>query len=129
MFHYLLVSEHFLNVSFVELTHEFLQILEKTPSRLKRIRNWRVRIIADKLILSFNFASEYARIVYVHEVCDFPFLNSHCDLVAWILAKMLVCRELCFGSCAKCVNCLLLSYLFSGTGFIWFVCIYVFTCS
>uniref|UniRef100_A0A3P8VG18 Cyclin T2b n=1 Tax=Cynoglossus semilaevis TaxID=244447 RepID=A0A3P8VG18_CYNSE len=25
-----------------ELTHEFLQILEKTPSRLKRIRNWRV---------------------------------------------------------------------------------------
>lgn len=50
MFHYLLVSEHFLNVSFVELTHEFLQILEKTPSRLKRIRNWRVRIIADKLI-------------------------------------------------------------------------------
>lgn len=66
MFHYLLVSEHFLNVSFVELTHEFLQILEKTPSRLKRIRNWRVRVIADKLILSFNFASEYARIRYVH---------------------------------------------------------------
>lgn len=27
---------------FPELTHEFLQILEKTPSRLKRIRNWRV---------------------------------------------------------------------------------------
>lgn len=26
-----------------ELTHEFLQILEKTPSRLKRIRNWRVK--------------------------------------------------------------------------------------
>uniref|UniRef100_A0A3Q4MS17 Cyclin T2b n=1 Tax=Neolamprologus brichardi TaxID=32507 RepID=A0A3Q4MS17_NEOBR len=25
-----------------ELTHEFLQILEKTPSKLKRIRNWRV---------------------------------------------------------------------------------------
>lgn len=25
-----------------ELTHEFLQILEKTPSRLKRIRNWKV---------------------------------------------------------------------------------------
>nr|XP_046174968.1 cyclin-T2-like isoform X3 [Oncorhynchus gorbuscha] len=25
-----------------ELTNEFLQILEKTPSRLKRIRNWRV---------------------------------------------------------------------------------------
>ncbi|XP_073421081.1 cyclin-T1 isoform X2 [Dendrobates tinctorius] len=24
-----------------ELTHEFLQILERTPSRLKRIRNWR----------------------------------------------------------------------------------------
>ncbi|KAB1269961.1 Cyclin-T1 [Camelus dromedarius] len=24
-----------------ELTHEFLQILEKTPNRLKRIRNWR----------------------------------------------------------------------------------------
>ncbi|KAG7254992.1 hypothetical protein CRUP_005526 [Coryphaenoides rupestris] len=24
-----------------QLTHEFLQILEKTPSRLKRIRNWR----------------------------------------------------------------------------------------
>uniref|UniRef100_A0A672Y4I4 Cyclin T2b n=1 Tax=Sphaeramia orbicularis TaxID=375764 RepID=A0A672Y4I4_9TELE len=24
-----------------DLTHEFLQILEKTPSRLKRIRNWR----------------------------------------------------------------------------------------
>lgn len=33
---------HFL---FTELTHEFLQILEKTPSRLKRIRNWRVRCI------------------------------------------------------------------------------------
>jgi cyclin T len=29
-------------VSDVELTNEFLQILEKTPSRLKRIRNWRV---------------------------------------------------------------------------------------
>ncbi|XP_076008569.1 cyclin-T2-like [Genypterus blacodes] len=28
-----------------ELTHEFLQILEKTPSRLKRIRNWRVNAI------------------------------------------------------------------------------------
>lgn len=27
---------------FTELTHEFLQILEKTPSRLKRIRNWKV---------------------------------------------------------------------------------------
>lgn len=26
-----------------ELTHEFLQILEKTPSRLKKIRYWRVR--------------------------------------------------------------------------------------
>ncbi|PNI85712.1 CCNT2 isoform 10, partial [Pan troglodytes] len=26
-----------------ELTHEFLQILEKTPNRLKKIRNWRVR--------------------------------------------------------------------------------------
>lgn len=25
-----------------ELTHEFLQILERTPSKLKRIRNWRV---------------------------------------------------------------------------------------
>ncbi|NP_001089885.1 cyclin T1 L homeolog [Xenopus laevis] len=25
-----------------ELTHEFLQILEKTPNRLKRIRNWRI---------------------------------------------------------------------------------------
>lgn len=30
---------------FSELTHEFLQILEKTPSRLKRIRNWRVRFL------------------------------------------------------------------------------------
>lgn len=29
----------------LELTHEFLQILEKTPSRLKRIRNWKVRCI------------------------------------------------------------------------------------
>lgn len=27
-----------------ELTHEFLQILEKTPSRLKRIRNWKVNV-------------------------------------------------------------------------------------
>uniref|UniRef100_A0AAY4BDG8 Cyclin T1 n=1 Tax=Denticeps clupeoides TaxID=299321 RepID=A0AAY4BDG8_9TELE len=27
-----------------ELTHEFLQILEKTPSRLKRIRNWKVNL-------------------------------------------------------------------------------------
>ncbi|XP_068123797.1 cyclin-T1 isoform X2 [Hyperolius riggenbachi] len=25
-----------------ELTHDFLQILEKTPNRLKRIRNWRI---------------------------------------------------------------------------------------
>ncbi|XP_072265573.1 cyclin-T1 isoform X2 [Pyxicephalus adspersus] len=25
-----------------DLTHEFLQILEKTPNRLKRIRNWRI---------------------------------------------------------------------------------------
>lgn len=32
-------------VSSAELTHEFLQILEKTPSRLKRIRNWRVRTL------------------------------------------------------------------------------------
>ena len=31
-----------LSSRFSELTHEFLQILEKTPSRLKRIRNWRV---------------------------------------------------------------------------------------
>lgn len=29
----------------VELTNEFLQILEKTPSRLKRIRNWRVGVL------------------------------------------------------------------------------------
>uniref|UniRef100_A0A4W3GH76 Cyclin T1 n=1 Tax=Callorhinchus milii TaxID=7868 RepID=A0A4W3GH76_CALMI len=27
-----------------ELTHEFLQILEKTPNRLKRIKNWRVGV-------------------------------------------------------------------------------------
>lgn len=33
-------------VSSAELTHEFLQILEKTPNRLKRIRNWRVRTCA-----------------------------------------------------------------------------------
>uniref|UniRef100_A0A671PNY1 Cyclin-T2-like n=1 Tax=Sinocyclocheilus anshuiensis TaxID=1608454 RepID=A0A671PNY1_9TELE len=32
----------------VELTHEFLQILEKTPSRLKRIRNWRATQAAKK---------------------------------------------------------------------------------
>ncbi|KAM9830510.1 cyclin-T2-like [Syngnathus typhle] len=31
-----------------ELTHEFLQILEKTPSRLKRIRNWRAIQAAKK---------------------------------------------------------------------------------
>ncbi|XP_038199503.1 cyclin-T1 [Arvicola amphibius] len=31
-----------------ELTHEFLQILEKTPSRLKRIRNWRAYQAAMK---------------------------------------------------------------------------------
>ncbi|KAM6214217.1 cyclin-T1 [Rhynchocyon petersi] len=31
-----------------ELTHEFLQILEKTPSRLKRIRNWRACQAAQK---------------------------------------------------------------------------------
>ncbi|XP_012874238.1 PREDICTED: cyclin-T1 [Dipodomys ordii] len=31
-----------------ELTHEFLQILEKTPSRLKRIRNWRPCQAAQK---------------------------------------------------------------------------------
>ncbi|XP_063997637.1 cyclin-T1 [Pogoniulus pusillus] len=31
-----------------ELTHEFLQILEKTPSRLKRIRNWRASQAACK---------------------------------------------------------------------------------
>lgn len=31
-----------------ELTHEFLQILEKTPSRLKRIRNWRAVQAAKK---------------------------------------------------------------------------------
>ncbi|XP_054651721.1 cyclin-T1 isoform X2 [Dunckerocampus dactyliophorus] len=29
-----------------ELTHEFLQILEKTPSRLKRIRNWKVQLVS-----------------------------------------------------------------------------------
>ena len=34
-----------------ELTHEFLQILEKTPSRLKRIRNWKVQIY-------FSFATK-----------------------------------------------------------------------
>lgn len=27
-----------------DLTNEFLQILEKTPSRLKRIRNWKVSL-------------------------------------------------------------------------------------
>ncbi|XP_034268195.1 cyclin-T1 isoform X1 [Pantherophis guttatus] len=31
-----------------ELTHEFLQILEKTPNRLKRIRNWRACQAASK---------------------------------------------------------------------------------
>ncbi|XP_068165332.1 cyclin-T2-like [Antennarius striatus] len=31
-----------------ELTHEFLQILEKAPSRLKRIRNWRAIQAAKK---------------------------------------------------------------------------------
>ncbi|XP_040827426.1 cyclin-T2 isoform X4 [Ochotona curzoniae] len=31
-----------------ELTHEFLQILEKTPSRLKKIRNWRADQAAKK---------------------------------------------------------------------------------
>ncbi|XP_061470809.1 cyclin-T1 isoform X2 [Rhineura floridana] len=31
-----------------ELTHEFLQILEKTPHRLKRIRNWRASQAARK---------------------------------------------------------------------------------
>ncbi|NXQ88786.1 CCNT1 protein, partial [Nyctibius grandis] len=31
-----------------ELTHEFLQILERTPSRLKRIRNWRASQAARK---------------------------------------------------------------------------------
>ncbi|NXP48665.1 CCNT1 protein, partial [Heliornis fulica] len=31
-----------------ELTHEFLQILEKTPNRLKRIRNWRASQAATK---------------------------------------------------------------------------------
>ncbi|XP_004692861.1 PREDICTED: cyclin-T1 [Condylura cristata] len=31
-----------------ELTHEFLQILEKTPNRLKRIRNWRACHAANK---------------------------------------------------------------------------------
>ncbi|KAG8452356.1 hypothetical protein GDO86_004237 [Hymenochirus boettgeri] len=31
-----------------ELTHEFLQILEKTPSRLKRIKNWRINQAAMK---------------------------------------------------------------------------------
>ncbi|NXU94537.1 CCNT1 protein, partial [Xiphorhynchus elegans] len=35
-------------VSSAELTHEFLQILEKTPSRLKRIRNWRASQAARK---------------------------------------------------------------------------------
>jgi len=37
---------------FTELTHEFLQILEKTPSRLKRIRNWKVSQFASILIIS-----------------------------------------------------------------------------
>ncbi|CAL1607446.1 unnamed protein product [Knipowitschia caucasica] len=32
-----------------ELTHEFLQILEKTPSRLKRIRNWKAGGQAPKV--------------------------------------------------------------------------------
>lgn len=36
------LTDHFY-ILFAELTHEFLQILEKTPSRLKRIRNWRVK--------------------------------------------------------------------------------------
>ncbi|NXP15346.1 CCNT1 protein, partial [Thinocorus orbignyianus] len=31
-----------------ELTHEFLQILEKTPNRLKRIRNWQASQAAKK---------------------------------------------------------------------------------
>ena len=37
---------------FIELTHEFLQILEKTPSRLKRIRNWRVRVSTVVFIIT-----------------------------------------------------------------------------
>lgn len=39
-------------VSSAELTHEFLQILEKTPSRLKRIRNWRVRTCSGVLCVA-----------------------------------------------------------------------------
>lgn len=38
----LMASNSETSVWFSELTHEFLQILERTPSKLKRIRNWRV---------------------------------------------------------------------------------------
>ncbi|XP_034279965.2 cyclin-T2 isoform X1 [Pantherophis guttatus] len=41
-----------------ELTHEFLQILEKTPSRLKRIRNWRANQQAAKKPKGDGQASE-----------------------------------------------------------------------
>ncbi|XP_028248816.1 cyclin-T2a isoform X2 [Parambassis ranga] len=45
-----------------ELTHEFLQILEKTPSRLKRIRNWRVGYIDEiNLRASYIQATQAAK--------------------------------------------------------------------
>lgn len=51
-------------LSFVELTHEFLQILERTPSRLKRIRNWRVEYICV-LFHAFERLVKYIIIIII----------------------------------------------------------------
>lgn len=81
-------------VSSAELTHEFLQILEKTPSRLKRIRNWRVRNL-DAGCDSFGDrnAGQQGR-----EVCvDL----GYCELLVVLkfICCELTCTELWFSSC------------------------------
>uniref|UniRef100_A0A8C1TMC9 Cyclin-like domain-containing protein n=1 Tax=Cyprinus carpio TaxID=7962 RepID=A0A8C1TMC9_CYPCA len=59
-----------------DLTHEFLQILEKTPSRLKRIRNWRANQAAkkpklDNQSLDGSFQTTLSQ--------DSSFMGSMCD--------------------------------------------------
>lgn len=60
-------------ISFAELTHEFLQILEKTPNRLKRIRNWRVRISSIGLL---SAALAQSPVCPASELCVFSNINS-----------------------------------------------------
>ncbi|XP_072293794.1 uncharacterized protein [Eucyclogobius newberryi] len=69
-----------------ELTHQFLQILEKTPSRLKRIRNWRATQAAKKPRSDGSFppdaAPPRASLLLLHQPNAPPLTSSSVPLTS-----------------------------------------------